>query len=170
MRRAELSVRLVSFARGMRSHIRREDELMYSSAPKLLTAADWRGLAKSATAPLDPLAAPAGTSGPYPALARYVRDGEAEARVGTLPSRPLERALSAGTQFADLSISCLRLLLSQASESSRTAFSVYAAAVRPAMPRKWRAGVAAALNDGRAARARWVEQWRELLGLVPEEA
>jgi hemerythrin-like domain-containing protein len=166
VRRAELSQQLQDFARNMRGHIRREDELMYSSAPRVLRAADWRDLARSKPAPRDPLrTGPGAAAGSYSALAQYVATGEAEAHVVTRPSRPVEQALSRGTQLADQGITCLRLVSRQFREASELGFSTYAAAVRPRLPRDWSASLAKALNDQRAASARWLEEWKTHFGV-----
>ncbi len=168
--RSALALHLENFARGMRGHIRREDELMYSSASKLLNAADWRALSRSAPTPPDPLLAAAGAiSGPYAALAHYVAKGETESRVNTRPSHPLEVVLSHGTQLADRGISCLRLLSRQSREASRLGFSTYAAACRPRLPWNWGAGLARALNEQRLTSVRWIDEWREQLGIARPE-
>ncbi len=168
--RSALARRLENFAQGMRGHIRREDELMYSSARTVLDAADWCILARSGPTPPDPLlTVPGATASPYPALARYVAEGEAEARVITRPSDRVEVALSQGTQLADLGIGCLRLLSRQAREASRLGLSTYVAAFRPRLPRAWGAGLVKALKAQRLANARWIEEWRAQLGLAEPE-
>ena len=166
VRRAALARELQSFARNMRGHIRREDELMYSSAAKVLRATDWRALARSRRAPADPLRlARDGKQRRYAALAQYVAEGEAAATVGTRPTKTLEIVLSRWTQLADQGFGCARLLSRQAREAAHLGLASYAAAMRPRLPRSWGANVAASLAAQRRASARWIEEWRAQLGI-----
>jgi hemerythrin-like domain-containing protein len=163
-RREDLAHKLADFAREMRGHIRREDELMYSSARTILVAADWRAIARSGLTRPDPLQERAGSESPYPALARYVTAGEQEVQVSMHPSQRCGRALARATQLTDRGITCLRLLVRQSREARRLGCATYAVAVKPRWPAPYRAGLTRALRTLRRASVRWIEEWRMQMG------
>jgi hemerythrin-like domain-containing protein len=163
-RREDLAHELAGFARNMRGHIRREDELMYSSARTVLAAADWQAIARSGRTPPDPLRKRAGSKSLYPALARYVTEGEQEAEVSMQPSQPVGRAVARATQLADRGITCLRLLVRQSREARRLGCATYAVAVKPGWPAPYRASLTKALRALRRASVRWIEEWRLQIG------
>lgn len=163
-RREDLAHKLAEFARNMRGHIRREDELMYSPARTVLVAADWQAIARSGRTPPDPLQQRAGSKSPYPALARYVTEGEQEVQVGMHPSQPFGRAVTRATQLADRGITCLRLLARQSREARRLGCATCSVAVKPGWPAPYRASLTRALRALRRASVRWVEEWRLQIG------
>lgn len=86
--RKRLSQKLERFAREMRTHIRQEEELLYSRVWDELEDGDWTDLAESAP-PIDPLGK--SHSERYPRLAEYVAGGGGRSHVEMDSSPFLER-------------------------------------------------------------------------------
>jgi hemerythrin-like domain-containing protein len=80
---ASLALAIDRFARGMRDHIVREEEILYSGAERLLEASDWRNVEPLRETP-DPLGAKGGRN-PYPKLRAYFSEAERRTH-GALPS------------------------------------------------------------------------------------
>jgi len=164
--RRALVRRLQRFALDMREHIRREDELMYSSARSLLEAADWNAIARASPNPRDPLRAGRGRSGGrYRALARYVGEGDTEVLVGTGPEHPLASAVALGTNWTDHAIGCVRLINGQSLKAGRLALATWVAVIRPRSPAQWCAAVLGSLTGQCRAANRWAKEWRVRFGL-----
>lgn len=164
--RKALTHSLQRFALDMREHIRREDELMYSSARAVLDRNDWNAIVRSSSNPRDPLRPErGGGTGRYRALARYVAEGEPRVVIGTGPEDPISSAVGLGTQWIDHTLGCLRLVNRQVLQASELGIATCMAAVRPRRPADWCASVVGALNNQTKAANRWIREWRAQLGL-----
>ena len=86
--RLRLAEKLERFAKEMRSHIRQEEELLYSRVWDEFDASDWQKLIKS-TPPTDPLTA--SQSGQYPLLTEYIGSGGGRSDVSMVNLSLLER-------------------------------------------------------------------------------
>jgi hemerythrin-like domain-containing protein len=162
--REELARRLEKFARSMRGHIAKEEELLYSQAWVELTKQDWECVAGSAAA-VDPLDGPEGSR--YPLLAEYVSEGRTHSNVA-LESTPLGKAVESGLKrasaFADQFGSINRTFKRQGKEAC--ALSRKSIGAMPMIPilqpqTAIQVGVESAGKFGRAY-MRWLREWGEL--------
>lgn len=161
--REQLARRLERFARAMRGHIAREEELLYSQAWTELTPEDWDDLTD--TAAVDPLE-DAGDER-YPLLASYVSEGQTRSDVA-MPSGPLGEVVAAGMKRVNVVTDQLGAINSMVRRQSREACALSRKYVKamPVFPAfqpatSIRVGFESAGEFGRAY-MRWLGEWGEI--------
>lgn len=158
--REELARKLEDFARLMRRHISKEEELLYSQAWAELAAEDWQDLADSVSA-VDPLE---GTQeSRFPLLAEYVSQGRKHSDV-SMDGGTLGKAVASGLKQADKIGLIHRTMKQQRREAwALTKKSIKAMPLIPILQpeRSLRAGSASAVEFGRSY-MRWLRQWGEV--------
>lgn len=164
VRLERLALSLESFARAMRLHIHREEELMYSRAPEMLDENDWRVIARGSPTPRDPLGQRHDARGQrFRALARYVAEGEERVLVSTRSSSSTSRIVDVAIRWIEQSVQCSRLVWRQAKQARELGFATLAA-FAPQAPAAWWAAVRDALNSEVDSSLRWMGEWRKQLG------
>ncbi len=165
--RTQLSQKLEGFARSMRKHISKEEELLYSQAWAELSAEDWDTLMESVTA-IDPLEDDEESR--YPLLAEYVSEGRTHNNV-SIDGGPWGELLESGMKQADQ----LKLIGRTMRQQHREACALTLKSMRamPVIPMlqpevSIRVTSESAVEFGRAY-MRWLREWGDVLRGEKEE-
>ena len=155
--RQELARRLEKFARSMRTHILKEEELLYSHAWAELEPEDWDDLTKSASS-VDPLEG--SQEDRFPLLTAYVNEGRTHSRVA-MENSSLGQVLETGLKQVDQIGLVHRTLRQQQREAWALTVKSFKAMplvpiLRPATALK--VGSESAAEFGRSY-MRWLREW-----------